>query len=309
MSRAIEDRLVAALEARAELVRAEDLRPLGVPSRPRKVARAGVLLLAAAACAAVVAAPFAIGGLKEGAPSPDPVAPPSGGWAESHSPRPAQPETPSSSWRLPSDSAAAVGRFRVLATQHADLDGDGRRDRVRVMARPTLGTTAGVKLDADLAGRRFGTELFRSTEWAPTSVFPAVDLNGEGRQQLLYLREEGGTRELMVLGWDAHLHAPGWLNAWSPEPLVAGSDRRGRRTGFYVDAEGLHSWRTVEPLDSGGSTKVDVEVWSWEVRYDLPVEQSVSRHRTVTRRIGSGLVPTSEGIRCADVSTDEAEPC
>lgn len=305
MSRAIEGRLAAALEARAELVRSENLRPLKVPPRPRRAARAGALVLAAAACAAVVAAPFGLGGLREGAHSPDPVAPPS----DRTSPAPAKPVSPSSSWRLPSDSAPAVGRFRVVATQHADLDGDGRVDRVRVMARPTLGTTAGVRLDADLAGPRFGSQLFRSTDLAPTSVLPPVELGGDGREQLLYLYDHGGDRWLMVLGWDAHLRTIGWLNPWSPEPLVTGTDGRGRRTGFYVDADGLHSWRTVEPLDPGGTTRVDVEVWSWRPRYNLPVEQSVGRHRTVTRRIGSGLLATSEGIRCGDVSTSEASPC
>jgi hypothetical protein len=177
------------------------------------------------------------------------------------------------------------------------------------MARPTFGTTAGVKIDADLAGERFGTELFQSTDNAPTSVLPPVDLNGDGREQLLYLRDDGGARHLMVLGWDAHLDTPGWLGSWSPEPLVAGTDRRGRRTGFYVDADGLHSWRTVEPMDPSGGSRVEIEEWSWTVRYDLPVEVSLDSGKSERQYVGSGLVPSSEGIRCANISTDPADPC
>ena len=58
----LEDRLTAALEARAELVRPEDLRPASPPPVvvPPLRRRPAVYLLAAAACAVIVSVPFLV---------------------------------------------------------------------------------------------------------------------------------------------------------------------------------------------------------------------------------------------------------
>jgi hypothetical protein len=71
-----EDRLVAALQARAEQVRPEDLAPLVTPETVRGRPRRGAYALAAAAIAAVVAAPFAVDAVRDtSAPEPGPAAP------------------------------------------------------------------------------------------------------------------------------------------------------------------------------------------------------------------------------------------
>ncbi len=60
-----EDRLVAALQARADQVRPEDLTPFVTPEPARSRPRWGAYALAAAAVAAVVAAPFAVDALRQ----------------------------------------------------------------------------------------------------------------------------------------------------------------------------------------------------------------------------------------------------
>ena len=69
-----EDRLVAALQARADQVRPEDLAPLVTPEPTRSRPRWGAYALAAAAIAAVVAAPFVVDALRHtSAPEPGPA--------------------------------------------------------------------------------------------------------------------------------------------------------------------------------------------------------------------------------------------
>lgn len=321
MSSRIEDRLTSALEARAERITPEDLRPLEVPAS-RRTRRPAVVLAAAAASTAVLVLPF----LLDSATGPDTQGP-----AGSASPAPSEKASPSSAPSAgssagssagpsaglsrgpsPSGSPTAVGPFSVVDTQHADLDGDGRADRVRLMTRPTVGDIAGAKLEIHLADRPHGSHSFLPTGLTPDRLLPAVDLNGDGREQVLATRESGDATELLVIGWDAHSGFPGLVHPSSKAPLVAAWDDQFRRTGFYVDDEGLHSWRTVEPMEVNGSTRVDVEEWSWVVRYDLPVEVATGPGKdaeTVTRHIGTGLVPTPEGVRCADIATESAEPC
>ena len=71
-----EDRLVAALQARADQVRPEDLTRFVTPEPARSRPRWGAYALAAAAIAAVAAAPFAVDALRHtSAPEPGPAAP------------------------------------------------------------------------------------------------------------------------------------------------------------------------------------------------------------------------------------------
>ena len=75
MSTLMEDRLAAALRARAEQVQPEDLRPVDVPVRPlrdsRRPRRTAVLAgLAAAACAAAVAGTLLPGAFTRTSASP-----------------------------------------------------------------------------------------------------------------------------------------------------------------------------------------------------------------------------------------------
>lgn len=313
MSSLTEDRLAAALEARAELVTMEDLRPLEMPTR-RRFAPTVVLLLAAAATTAVVAAPFVL----DGATGPDVPGP--AGTPSSGPPQPAGPSATPSRSDTPSNPPAQeppgppdAGRFRVVDTVRADLNGDGAADRVQLMVRRAVEGVADAKLEVVLVGEPSTSSSYLPGGWTSAVLLPPVDLNGDGREQVLLTRESGDATELMVFGWDADGGRPSvlWTTGGAP-PLAAGWDARYRRTGYYLDAEGLHSWRTVEPMDPVGSTRVDVEEWSWSVRYDLPVLVSTGNpkdEQTQTQRIGTGLVPTSEGVRCADIATDSADPC
>jgi hypothetical protein len=117
--RPIEERLTAALHARADQVTPEDLTPLLVPA-PRRSRRTVVAaaVLAAAAVSAVVALP-----LLDDVPNDDRPAPPASSLTPTPSPEPAQ------------------GRSEV----RTDLDGDGKRDRAwiedgQVRVRYTTGT-------------------------------------------------------------------------------------------------------------------------------------------------------------------------
>ena len=47
--------------------------------------------------------------------------------------------------------------------------------------------------------------------------------------------------------------SPGVIHPDTRLRPAAGLDGQGRMTGFYVDADGLHSWRTLEPVDPAES--------------------------------------------------------
>jgi hypothetical protein len=108
MSTLIEDRLAAALQARADQVAPEDLRPLEVPETTRRPWRPVLAGLAAAAAVAAVAVPLARGGADEDQPTP-----------------PATSTTPS-----PSPSVVA-SPFVETSRAEGDVDGDGAADVVR----------------------------------------------------------------------------------------------------------------------------------------------------------------------------------
>ncbi|HSS68152.1 MAG TPA: hypothetical protein VLK34_06335, partial [Nocardioidaceae bacterium] len=116
MSATIEDRLGAALEARAELVTSDDLRPLAVPDRPAHGRRRTVLVVSAAAAGVVaITAPFVIARLASSHPDGGPIGP-----------LPTPPSATQAS-EQPTDAGD------VIARQQADVDGDGRPDDVRVV--------------------------------------------------------------------------------------------------------------------------------------------------------------------------------
>jgi len=115
MSTALEDRLSAALEARAELVSAGDLRPLEVPDAPARARLRTVILLSAAAAAVVVAASFALARVMDGSASPRPTVRPT-----QTAPGPSEPTATTETPRHLRENAI------IAAQQNADLDGDGQ---------------------------------------------------------------------------------------------------------------------------------------------------------------------------------------
>jgi hypothetical protein len=320
MSRTLEDRLASALDARADLVTAEHLRPLQIP--PARRGGPAALLVAAAASLVVVAAPFLIDQVTGTAPAPKPAGSPSAMTTAteepSPSPSPTAPATPRSE-KEPDDLSTpptvpteGIGPFRVVVTAQADLDGDGRADRIQIKVRETVAPVAGSMIDIDLAGEG-GLEAYLETAHAPEQLLePPIRLGDGGREQLLATRSEGDSTELFVIGWDGFSDSPGVIQPDTRLRPAAGLDGQGRMTGFYVDADGLYSWRTLEPVDAAGSTEVQVEEWFWSIRYNLPIEVEQGEGRNApykTEYTRTGLEPTSEGTRCADISTDAAESC
>lgn len=271
MSSTIEERLAAALDARAELVTPQDLRPLEVPKPPRRHVRTGLLLLTAAATAAVVATPFVLedgGGTTQ---SPGPAGPPSGAVSEPTEPEPAEPsEQPA----VPAD-AIVVGR------QKADLDGDGRPDRVRLLLdSPSPDEPGDGFVAVTLAAG--GTSVAEMPFGYP-GLKPAFDINGDGREQVLLSNTQGGDfSQVLVYTW----HEDGLVLARQEGAAPLATEADGV-SGYYTDDRGLVSWLS---RDEAGGTTYEVQEWTWSVD-------------------GDRLVPTPAGIRCKDVGTQPPRPC
>jgi hypothetical protein len=127
MSARIEDRLSAALRARAELVQPEDLRHLSPPGRrPRQWKKPAIVALAAAACVAVVVVPLV--SRHHGSSRDEPA-------KRVHVPYgPAKDLLPEGPYQAP--EATLVHRLT------GDMDGDGRPDQVRAHGREVTVTLA-----------------------------------------------------------------------------------------------------------------------------------------------------------------------
>ncbi|RYB90983.1 hypothetical protein EUA93_18785 [Nocardioides oleivorans] len=168
----MEARLRAALGARAELVRPEDLAPIApvVPLRPRWQSP-WALLATAAVVLLVLGAVFqgVTGGPRsdEIAPQPDP-------------------RTLEQTPELPAD----VGRDWTLddSTEPArvDLDGDGTRERVELLTEPTSDDDGRIRLQATLSST--GDQAYGVVELGTTGVVGiqgAIDADGDGDQELV----------------------------------------------------------------------------------------------------------------------------
>ena len=273
MSSTIEERLAAALDARAELVTPQDLRPLEMPAAPRRHARsAGVLLLAAAATAAVVSAPFVLEGDGGVSPEPGPAEPPSVGVSE-----PPESTAPSEPPTVPSD-------MTVVDRQRADVDGDGRPDRVRLLSNsPNTQEPGDGVVQVSLASGATGVAEVPFGYQGP--LLPAYDIDGDGREQVLLSHTQGGdSAQLFVFTW----HEDGLVRLEAPRdvPLVLELDGEGKAAHYYTDDRGLFSWRRLDPLEPPGGPWFRVEQWSWSVD-------------------GDRLVPTPAGSGCIDVTSDD----
>jgi hypothetical protein len=283
MSRSIKDRLVAALEARAELVKPEDLGPIEIPRRHWRPRMGAGLLLAAAATAAVVATPFVLESGGGVSPWPDPAAPPSAVSSPSESGPTATPS------ETPSEPVTGLSDLVVAGRQRADVDGDGRQDLVRLMLPSTNPDEPGAgAVEVSLAsGARGAAEV---PFGYPPDLLPAFDINGDGREQVLLSHTAGGdSAQLLVYTW----HEGGLVRA-VPDgrvPIALDLDGQGRVNHYYVDDRGLFSWQRLDPVGQAGGPVFKVKEWSWAVEADR-------------------LVPTPAGSGCVDVtSTDPPQRC
>jgi len=250
-----EDRLVAALQARADQVRPEDLTPFVTPEPARSRPRWGAYALAAAAVAAVAAAPFAVDALRHtSAPEPGPAGP-------SVSPVPSPVPSPSAD-DSPTEAAAPKGKLHTRRGT-ADVDGDRQPDAVTMTYRTGRGIPyIDVHVTVTLAAGGTSTATSQAA-WGPTLEQP-LDINGDGRQ-LVVLRAEGGDSDVPQFFAYRQGRLQHLATAYDSPPLTNSVDPDGRVLRWWSDTEGrVFSARSTEPL--GQRNVVQVEVYRWTVK-------------------------------------------
>lgn len=282
---AIEDRLSAALEARSELVQPEDLRPAELPGPPASVTwlrHPATYVAAAAACAAVIAAPFLLSSGDDGsqpspAPAPSEVAPLvdiGGAWPS--------PEDPS----------------------RIDVDGDGTRDPVRVRlepGEPLIGPR--IRVEAELSST--GDLVWAVIDSGEVSANIAFDaqLDGDPGREILVYRDG---LDLAVLD----LAVDRLVEPTAPEtPLLLNGtvEEQGTGRGFesrvWVDRGALYSYLSddsfseIEPLST--PLIYPVSVTSWSISDGVLVPGGPARQCVdVISDTGSGDLPPL--VDCAD---------
>lgn len=236
---ALEDRLSAALRARAELVHPEDLAPARVPtartSSPwRRPATYGLL---AAACALAVAIPVGLqlaDGDGDGGPAPQPTFTP----------------TPDGEgWDWPVEQEIS-----------ADVDGDGTDDAVR-MRRPVSRVPDGIaqRLEVTLSSGRTVHMVLREVVW-----FVSGSLDGDSGDGIVLERARGGRGgvPLQVILLDSGALVPARVP--TVPPLVRGTDASGRVRDFWVAGETLESLRSLGQPDRGSQPQ-QVDLWEWSL--------------------------------------------
>ena len=246
-----EERLGAALRARADQVRPEDLTPLVTPEPARSRPHWGAYALAAAAIAAVVAAPFAVDALRHtSAPEPGPTAP-----TVSTAPSP-------SADASPTEAAAPKGTLHTVRGT-ADVDGDRRPDAVTMTYRTGRGIPyIDVHLSVTLAAGGTSTATSQAA-WGPTLEQP-LDLNGDGRQTVV-VRAEGGDSDVPQFFAYRQGRLQHLATAYDSPPLTNSVNPDGRVLRWWSDTEGrVFSARSTQPL--GQSNVVQVEVYRWTVK-------------------------------------------
>jgi hypothetical protein len=244
----LEDRLSAALTARADLVQPEDLRPASpppvvVPLRRRPA----VYLLAAAACAAVAAVPFLIRG---------------GG--DSVSPRPV--DTPSVTPN--GDQVRGADWPEIYSYDGYDVDGDGEGDHVVIRKESSEELAKGTRrLEVQLSSGGTAAVLLDYDTYDINGIDP-VDLDGDGADEILYYRGTEPAEIGVVRYVDGALVD---LEVADDPGLTNQYDDQGRIRTWWVRDHLLFASRSVEGgfvLGDGGKPipqRYPVEVWTWTV--------------------------------------------
>ena len=258
----MEQRLRAALTARADLVRPEDLAPLApvVELRPRW--QSPWVLLATAAIVLLV-----LGAVLQGVGGPprsDRIAP------KPDEPRVVLPEDIGRDW-VP-EERPSVARL--------DLDGDGTRERVDFLAEPTTDFDGRIRLQTRLSST--GEETYGIVDLGTTigtSPLDPIDADGDGDQELVLLHEldasvVGGLYAPVVLDLREGLLVEAVVE--SPDLLLQGNVAvPGSRTDHYEMVRSSSYWfedgtllssRSVDTFASGNMTLLRPEAYEVEVR-------------------------------------------
>jgi hypothetical protein len=183
------------------------------------------------------------------------------------------------------------GALVVVGQQRADVDGDGRADEVGLYQDPTaLGEEEPahglVKVTLD--------DGATSIAAVPTGYFhglrPALDINGDGHEQVLMNHTGGGdSSQLLVYAW--HDDSLGRLGADRAAPLGLELDGEGRVVDTYVQGGQLLSWLRKDQVSPDTGPVYNVDLWSWSVE-------------------GDRLQATPAGHGCVDLTTDDPpQPC
>ena len=237
----LEERLTAALAARAAQVDESDLEDARLPDPSRR--SRGLVLLAAAACTGlVIGVPYAVAQL-DGSSEPSP-------------PPATAPPSPTAS----SSGAGEGADWPILSVGRIDLDGDGTDETVRLKVQPADGFNPmgelAARVEVALPSGTVYTVLRQGSDY---HLEGAVDLPGSaGEEQLV-----GVGRSLRVLDLDhGQLQV---LAAPADPPLMRRTDNQGRMVTWTANEHGLSTVRSVEPL-AAGAPLYAVERWTWSVK-------------------------------------------
>ncbi|CAM3846053.1 hypothetical protein [Nocardioides zeicaulis] len=165
----IEERLRAALGARADLVRPEDLEPLAAPVVELRPAWRSPWVLLATAAAVLLVLGVVLQGVG-GRPRSEQIAP--------------QPDRPQLD--LPVDVGRDWQPDDLSEPARLDLDGDGRGERVEFLAEPTSGHDGRTRVQTTLSST--GEEAFGVVELGTTigvNALQPVDADADGDQELV----------------------------------------------------------------------------------------------------------------------------
>jgi len=237
----LEERLSAALHARAHQIDEADLSPTEVPDPGRR--RHVALVLAAAACIAlVIGVPYTIAQLD---------------WSK----EPQRP--PATAPPSPTFPPGGVGAdWPISGAGRIDMDGDGNDESVRLRIDPTLslnpmGDTR-ARVEVALPSGTVYTVLTGGPEF---DLELAADLPGSDGQELLLTV---GTALKVFDLVDGQLRE---LDAPAGPPLIRRPDNQGRTVAWMSDRTGLYSVRSLEPVTESPTIAVEflVERWRWHV--------------------------------------------
>jgi hypothetical protein len=259
----IEDRLSAALAARADLVQPEDLRH-GTPPAAVVVPlrRRPATYLLAAACAAAVSVPVLVTSLGDGEPAP-----------------------PSTIPATPNGDEVAGAYWPVVYDYDGyDVDGDGQGDRLVIRTRSgEVLTTEPRRLEAHLSSGGTTAIVLDYGSYDLGATGP-VDLDGDGADEIVYWRGTE-TEEMGVLRYaDGALLD---LEVPADPGLTSMNDEQGRLRARWIRDGQLFSSRSeeggFEPGDGGKPLpqRYPVEVWTWTID-------------------GQALAPVSQGQQCVE---------
>ncbi len=237
----LEDRLTAALAARADQVDAADLRPDVVPEPTRGFPVVRTLAVAAAVTA-LIAVPYGITRLDTDAgpgpavtPSPDPV--PTGRGAE----------------------------WPVVATGTVDLDGDGTAEMLRLRAEGD----GAVELRVEVTLPDRTVFVLRETGTSSYRIEDPVDVDGAGGEEVLVTIGTSLVGFGLVDGTFSELAAP------ADPPLARRTDAEGRTVTWVVEGGRLFTLRSVAPVPADSTEKYAVQRWRWSVEDGALVPERV----------------------------------